>query len=101
MHEFTYISAFAAGLLGGVHCIGMCGGIVGALSFGVAKHQSGTRLYTILLAYNLARITSYVIAGNALDGYSCSTKSPALGCCVVHAGIGDVSRRLVVCVGTD
>lgn len=68
MHEFTYISAFAAGLLGGVHCIGMCGGIVGALSFGVAQHQSGTRLYAILLAYNLARITSYVLAGALLGG---------------------------------
>ena len=68
MHEFTYISAFAAGLLGGVHCIGMCGGIVGALSFGVAQHQSSTRLYAILLAYNLARITSYVLAGALLGG---------------------------------
>ena len=27
-------AAFAAGLLGGVHCVGMCGGIVGALSAG-------------------------------------------------------------------
>lgn len=68
MHEFTYISAFAAGLLGGVHCIGMCGGIVGALSFGIAQHQGSARSYAILLTYNLARITSYVVAGALLGG---------------------------------
>lgn len=68
MQEFTYISAFAAGLLGGVHCIGMCGGIVGALSFGAAQQQNGARLYAILLAYNLARITSYMLAGALLGG---------------------------------
>ena len=68
MHEFTYISAFAAGLLGGVHCIGMCGGIVGALSFGIAQQQGSTRRYAILLMYNLARITSYVVAGALLGG---------------------------------
>ncbi|MDQ1362342.1 MAG: uncharacterized protein QG652_202 [Pseudomonadota bacterium] len=68
MQEFTYISAFAAGLLGGVHCIGMCGGIVGALSFGVAQQQNNAKPYAILLAYNLARITSYMLAGALLGG---------------------------------
>ena len=68
MHEFTYISAFAAGLLGGVHCIGMCGGIVGALSFGIAQHQDGMHRYAILLAYNLARISSYVLVGALMGG---------------------------------
>ncbi|MBI3188614.1 MAG: sulfite exporter TauE/SafE family protein [Gammaproteobacteria bacterium] len=68
MHEFTYISAFAAGLLGGVHCIGMCGGIVGALSFGIAPQQNGIHRYAILMAYNLARISSYVLAGAFMAG---------------------------------
>lgn len=68
MQEFTFISAFAAGLLGGVHCIGMCGGIVGALSFGVAQQQNSARSHAILLIYNLARISSYVVAGALLGG---------------------------------
>lgn len=68
MHDFTYISAFAAGLLGGVHCIGMCGGIVGALNFGIARHQGSARSYAILLTYNLARISSYVLAGALMGG---------------------------------
>jgi len=36
--EAQFAAAFLIGLLGGVHCVGMCGGIVGALvaGFGVA-----------------------------------------------------------------
>jgi uncharacterized protein len=70
MQEFTYISAFAAGLLGGVHCIGMCGGIVGALGFATSRAQNSGYFYGILLTYNLARITSYVLAGGLLGAIS-------------------------------
>ena len=60
-----YLSAFLVGLLGGVHCVGMCGGIVGALTFGLAKERRD-RIGSMMpyqLAYNLGRITSYTIAG--------------------------------------
>ena len=50
------------GLLGGVHCAGMCGGIVAALS-----GEAGSNRLPLHLAYNLARVTSYAIAG-ALAG---------------------------------
>lgn len=70
MQEFTYISAFAAGLLGGVHCIGMCGGIVGALGFATAQQQKSLNFYAILLSYNAARISSYVLAGSLMGGIS-------------------------------
>ena len=33
--DVSYIAAFLVGLLGGVHCVGMCGGIVGALCLGL------------------------------------------------------------------
>jgi len=33
MPDSVLISLFLVGLLGGVHCVGMCGGIVSALSF--------------------------------------------------------------------
>lgn len=54
-------AAFLAGILGGVHCIGMCGGIVGALAAAsrgnaIARH----------LAFNAGRITSYGVAGAAM-----------------------------------
>lgn len=65
-----YISAFVVGLLGGVHCVGMCGGIVGALTFGLPEQQRG-RLASMMpyqLAYNFGRISSYVIAGAIMGG---------------------------------
>ena len=57
-------AAFVFGLLGGAHCIGMCGGIMSALTFAVppSMRQPG-RLAGLLLGYNLGRITSYMIAG--------------------------------------
>ncbi|HUJ01748.1 MAG TPA: sulfite exporter TauE/SafE family protein, partial [Usitatibacter sp.] len=57
-------AAFAAGLLGGVHCIGMCGGIVGTL----ALEARGPALAR-QLAYNLGRIGSYACAG-AIAGFA-------------------------------
>lgn len=68
MHEFTYITAFIVGLMGGVHCVGMCGGIVGALSFAVnsSAAQQKSRLLTLMLSYNLGRLTSYTLAGGIM-----------------------------------
>jgi sulfite exporter TauE/SafE len=65
-----YFSAFIVGLLGGVHCIGMCGGIVGALTFGLPekKRQSFASLLPFQLAYNFGRLLSYVIAGAIMGG---------------------------------
>lgn len=70
MHEFTYITAFTVGLMGGVHCIGMCGGIVGALSFAISQEKSahGMRAFVLQLAYNLGRISSYTLAGALMGG---------------------------------
>jgi len=52
-----FLALFLVGLLGGTHCVGMCGGIVGALSMGAAPRLS------LHLAYNLGRIGSYAVAG--------------------------------------
>lgn len=59
MGSVDLLSAFVVGLLGGVHCVGMCGGIVGALSFGLPPDRN----LPILLAYNVGRISSYTLAG--------------------------------------
>lgn len=58
------LTAFMAGLLGGVHCAAMCGGIVSltrASGTGTAQRSS------FPLAYNAGRIASYAVAG-ALAG---------------------------------
>lgn len=67
MPESGYLALFLIGLLGGTHCVGMCGGILSALSMG-----SGGR-FPLHLAYNLGRILSYALAGaiaGALGGAS-------------------------------
>lgn len=67
--EVSVLSAFIVGLLGGVHCVGMCGGIVGALSLGLSQQERlGGRRWIYQLAYNLARITSYTLAGALFGG---------------------------------
>lgn len=68
--EFSYLAAFLVGLLGGVHCIGMCGGIVGALSMGLQQDtaRAGRTLWPELLAYNGGRILSYTLAGAVMGG---------------------------------
>jgi sulfite exporter TauE/SafE len=55
-------SAWLLGLLGGGHCLGMCGGLMGALSFAIPAEQRGHR-GRLLLAYNLGRVLSYGAAG--------------------------------------
>ena len=60
-----YLSAFLVGLLGGVHCVGMCGGIVSALTFSLAQTQQRSiiGMLPFQLAYNMGRTTSYLLAG--------------------------------------
>jgi len=58
--EAQLAAAFVIGLLGGVHCIGMCGGIVGALT--VQAPRPG-RAWDLHLSYNAGRIASYSAAG--------------------------------------
>ena len=57
MSDSGYLALFLVGLLGGTHCVGMCGGIVGALSLGAPARWS------MLFAYNAGRILSYSTAG--------------------------------------
>ena len=56
------VSAVILGLLGGGHCLGMCGGLMGALTLAIPKEQRSRR-FRLLLAYNLGRILSYATAG--------------------------------------
>lgn len=61
--EAPLAAAFLIGLLSGVHCVGMCGGIVGALTANMPQHQPAWSLH---LAYGAGRIASYAVAGAIL-----------------------------------
>ena len=66
MTESTFFAAMIVGFLGGTHCVGMCGGIVSALSLSIDQPAKTPLPY--LLAYNLGRIFSYVVAGAIAGG---------------------------------
>lgn len=70
IEEFSYLSAFIIGLMSGVHCVAMCGGIVGALNFGIHKqiHPSTVTYLGILFGYNVGRLLSYTLAGALMGG---------------------------------
>ncbi len=61
----SYIFAFAMGLFSSLHCIGMCGSIIGALTLSLTPEirTRKRRLFPFILNYNLGRITSYCLAG--------------------------------------
>ncbi len=58
--EAQFAAAFLIGLLGGVHCVGMCGGIVGALTVQAPQRR---QVWDLHLAYSAGRIASYAAAG--------------------------------------
>jgi len=63
MFELALSAALIAGLGGGVHCAGMCGGIVRVLCVA----PDGASRWRYMLAYNAGRVASYACAG-ALAG---------------------------------
>ncbi|MGD2020154.1 MAG: sulfite exporter TauE/SafE family protein [Thiohalocapsa sp.] len=63
-------TAFVVGLLGGVHCVGMCGGVVSMLTLGIDPSRR-RRLRSVLplqLGYNLGRVAGYGLAGALAGG---------------------------------
>lgn len=70
MPEISLLAVFLVGLLGGVHCVGMCGGIVTALSLSDPGGKPGVPK---LLAYNAGRIASYAVAGAIAGAVGAST----------------------------
>lgn len=59
------LTAMVMGWLGGVHCLGMCGPLVGAFTFALAPaiQQSARQVGLMQLVYNLGRISSYALLG--------------------------------------
>ncbi|MCG9712160.1 sulfite exporter TauE/SafE family protein [Shewanella insulae] len=77
MIDFSITGAFLVGLMGASHCIGMCGGLVGAFSQQLPRKAGDNILLgqlQFILSYNLGRILSYTLAG-ALVGGSASLLS--------------------------
>jgi hypothetical protein len=70
LSDVSLLSALLVGFFGGVHCVGMCGGIVGALTLGLPEQVRNrpAGAWPFHIAYNLGRISSYTVAGALAGG---------------------------------
>jgi sulfite exporter TauE/SafE len=61
----SYIAAFLLGLFSTVHCIAMCGSVIGALTLSLPAEvrESQSKMFPYVLNYNLGRLFSYGSAG--------------------------------------
>ena len=78
MNGIDALSAFLIGIAGGVHCIGMCGGVISALRVVTPKDRNPL---PFTLSYNFGRIFSYTLAGAITGalGQMSATLVPVIG----------------------
>lgn len=93
MSAAIFGAVFLTGLLGGVHCAGMCGGIVAALA-----GPAGEGRWTLHLSYGAGRIASYAAAG-ALAGTVGSLGLLLDGVLPVQIGLYVLANLMLVLLG--
>lgn len=61
----SYVYALIMGLFSSLHCIGMCGSIIGTLTLSLETNirNNRSKLLPYVLSYNVGRISSYAVAG--------------------------------------
>jgi len=61
----SYLTAFLLGLFSTVHCIAMCGSVIGALtlSLPVEVRENQRKMLPFVFNYNIGRLLSYGVAG--------------------------------------
>jgi sulfite exporter TauE/SafE len=104
------LSALLVGLLGGVHCAAMCGGIVGALNLharrpalaaaagGVVQITGIAAQLPVHLAYSVGRVGSYTVAG-AIAGAAGGTAAIIDTVLPAQIVLALVANALVVLLG--
>lgn len=98
--EFPLLAAFLIGLFSSVHCLGMCGGIMGALTFSLppAVREQRRTFLLYLSAYNVGRIASYTAAGallGTLGGTAYKLTNPG----AAHLVLQSVAALLLTGIG--
>lgn len=66
----SYVTAFLLGLFSTVHCIAMCGSVIGALTLSLPSEirENQAKMFPYVFNYNLGRLLSYGVAG-AIVGF--------------------------------
>jgi sulfite exporter TauE/SafE len=114
MSAAQLLPVFLVGLAGSIHCVGMCGGIVGALSTSASKATAPravvpiialtpapASVFTRVLAYNTGRIGSYMLAGAIAGGLAGGAQSLAAlsGLAGVQLGFYWLANLMLVALG--
>lgn len=101
MNGAQLLPVFVVGLAGSIHCAGMCGGIVTAISVVPAKGgPSALRRNDVahVLSYNAGRISSYMMAGALAGGLAGGARSMA-SLAGVQLGFYWLANAMLVALG--
>lgn len=112
MNALQLLPVFVVGLAGSIHCVGMCGGIVGALSATTVippmRNDGGGGVIPIavartsalphVLAYNAGRIGSYMLAGALAGGLAGGVRN-LISLTGVQAGFYWLANLMLVALG--
>jgi sulfite exporter TauE/SafE len=98
--ELILLAPFLIGLASALHCVGMCGGIIGALSLSLPPAVRARRapLLAYTVTFSLGRILSYALAGALLGGLGgglFGALSPGFG----HALLRGLAALLLIGMG--
>jgi sulfite exporter TauE/SafE len=98
--DYNTFVPFFIGLASLLHCVGMCGGIIGALTLSLPQQvrEQPLRLASFVAAYNLGRITSYAIAGFLVGAFG-QTASHLVGHEYGHTLLQWLAAALLVGIG--
>ena len=96
----TLTSAFLLGLFSTLHCVGMCGGIIGALSLSlpIETRNNKPKLFSFVLTYNIGRILSYTAAG-LIAGWVGTSVLQSVGLDQGHAILRSIGVIMMVAIG--
>jgi sulfite exporter TauE/SafE len=94
------ISVFLMGFLGGVHCLGMCGGVVAMLTASLEPQikSNPKKVALFHLNYNIGRILSYILMG-IIFGFIGTLLAQSLQMNSIDKGLRIFSGVLMIMVG--
>ena len=96
----SFFAAFAMGLFSSLHCIGMCGSIIGTLTLSLKPEirNNKSTLFPYVLNYNIGRVFSYTLAG-LLVGLAESLLTLPFGAGHGHRALQLISAIIMVGAG--
>ncbi len=98
--QLTLAAAFLIGLGSSFHCLGMCGGIVSALSLSLpdTARSSSSRLLLLMSAFNFGRIASYSVIGG-LFGFFVTLLPLSGGNSFLYFVLQALAATFLICLG--